>query len=168
MTASLEWLDVVDEKDRVIDRAPRDQVHAKGFRHRAVHILLRNRQGHVFLQRRSFLKDTFPGCWDSSASGHVESGEDYDTAMRRELQEEIGWSPGPDETLPEPILRLPAQPLTGAEFVWVYAGTTEGPFELNPSEIIEGRWLPPAEISSWIDRDPAAFADAFRLIWSKI
>ena len=168
MTASVEWLDVVDENDRIIDHAPRAEVHAQGLRHRSVHVLLRNRQGHVFLQRRSFIKDTFPGCWDSSASGHVEAGEDYETAMKRELQEEIGWSPAPDETFPERILRLPAQPLTGAEFVWVYAGITEGPFHLNPHEIIEGRWLPPAEITSWIKRDPATFADSFRLIWGMI
>ena len=35
-------------------------------------------------------KDTFPGAWDSSSSGHVDSGEDYDDCAVRELREELG------------------------------------------------------------------------------
>ena len=32
----------------------------------------------------------FPGCFDFSCSGHVESGEDYAQAAIRELEEELG------------------------------------------------------------------------------
>jgi predicted NUDIX family NTP pyrophosphohydrolase len=35
-------------------------------------------------------KDCFPGAWDSSASGHFDSGEDYDACAVRELREELG------------------------------------------------------------------------------
>ena len=35
-------------------------------------------------------KDTAPGRWDSSCSGHLDSGEDYAPAAVRELREEIG------------------------------------------------------------------------------
>ena len=45
-------------------------------------------------------KDTFPGAWDSSASGHVDSGEDYDACSVRELREELGL------TAPVPPRRL--------------------------------------------------------------
>ncbi len=83
--------DIVDEQDRVVGRAPRREVHAKNLHHRATHILVHDAAGRVFLQRRSLTKDTFPGCWDSSCSGHVDTGEDYETAARRELGEELGW-----------------------------------------------------------------------------
>src|SRR5690554_1228119 len=82
--------DVVNERDEVIDSQPRSVVHARGLLHRAAHVLVFNREGKVFLQKRSMKKDRQPGVWDSSASGHVDAGEDYDTCAVRELNEEIG------------------------------------------------------------------------------
>src|ERR1043166_7202136 len=82
--------DVVNERDEVIGSRPRSEVHRLGLLHRVVHILVSNSRAEIFLQKRSMKKDRQPGLWDSSASGHVDSGEDYDTCAVRELQEEIG------------------------------------------------------------------------------
>src|SRR5436190_8691061 len=87
---SEEIFDVVNERDEVIDRQPRREVHRLGLLHRAVHVLVFNARGEVFLQKRSMSKDTSPGLWDSSASGHLDSGEVYDYCAVRELREEIG------------------------------------------------------------------------------
>ena len=38
------------------------------LRHRAIHILIFNLKGEIFLQRRSIWKDMHPGRWDSSTS----------------------------------------------------------------------------------------------------
>ena len=79
-----ELFDVVDAQDRVTGKLPRREVHARGLRHRAVHMLVVNGAGRVFLHKRSMAKDLFPGVWDSSAAGHVGAGEDYDgTAARK-------------------------------------------------------------------------------------
>src|SRR5208282_5531965 len=85
-----EIFDIVNDRDEVIGRMPRARVHREGLKHRAVHVLVFNGRGEIFLQKRSMTKDTFPGAWDSSASGHVDSGEDYDACAARELREEIG------------------------------------------------------------------------------
>ena len=69
---------------------PRSEVHRLGLLHRAVHVLVFNSRGEIFLQKRSMTKDREPGKWDSSSSGHVDSGEDYDACAVRELREEIG------------------------------------------------------------------------------
>src|SRR5215471_7635196 len=87
-----EIFDVVDEHDHVVDRKPRNEVHRLGLMHRAVHVLVFNSRGEIFLQKRSMKKDRQPGVWDSSASGHLDSGEDYDACAVRELREEIGLS----------------------------------------------------------------------------
>jgi isopentenyl-diphosphate delta-isomerase type 1 len=157
--------DVVDEQDRVIGRAPRREVHAWKLNHRATHILVHDDAGRVFLQRRSLTKDSFPGCWDSSCSGHVDAGEDYETAARRELGEELGWH---DTSLPlRPLLMLPTLATTGHEFIQIYAlGPVNGPFTLHPEEIIGGRWLAPAEIIAWIEREPEAFASVAHHLWT--
>ena len=81
---------LVNERDEVVGQAPRREVHARHLRHRAVHILVFNSAGEVYLQKRSMVKDLSPGLWDSSCSGHVDAGEDYDTAAGRELGEELG------------------------------------------------------------------------------
>ena len=82
-----EFFDVVDGHDAVVGRAARREVHARGLMHRAVHILVFDETGRVFLQKRSMKKDIAPGLWDSSGSGHVDSGESYDVAAVRELGE---------------------------------------------------------------------------------
>src|SRR6266850_5477348 len=87
---SEEIFDVVNEHDEVIGRQPRSEVHRLGLLHRAVHVLVFNAAGQVFLQKRSMSKDRQPGLWDSSSSGHLNKGEDYDACAVRELREEIG------------------------------------------------------------------------------
>jgi isopentenyl-diphosphate delta-isomerase type 1 len=161
-----EIFDIVDAEDRVIGQAPRREVHARHLSHRATHVLVHDEAGRVFLQRRSLTKDAFPGCWDSSCSGHLDTGEDYETAARRELGEELGWH---DARLPlRPLLKLATSAATGHEFIQIYAlGPVAGPFTLHPEEIIDGCWLAPEEIMAWIERDPEAFASAARSLWTE-
>jgi len=158
-----EWFDVVDERDAVVSRATRQEVHARGLRHRATHVLVFNRAGELFLQKRSQAKDTAPGAWDSSASGHVDAGEDYDACAARELREEIGLAAAPARWL-----RVAACAETGQEFVWVYRAEAEGPFTLNAAEIEDGTWWALAAVARAVREHPESFAPAFRLIWREL
>jgi isopentenyldiphosphate isomerase len=160
-----EIFDVVNDDDLVIRQASRGEVHRHGLKHRAVHVLVLNQRGQLFLQKRSMLKDCFPGTWDSSASGHLDAGEDYDACALRELQEELGLHL---RCPPPRLFKLPASPETGYEFVWVYRCQSEGPFILHPEEIEEGNWFTPDEIQAWLRRKPADFASAFREIWNHL
>lgn len=160
-----EWFDVVDDHDRIIGRALRAEVHRRGLLHRAVHLLVENEAGQVFLQKRSQWKDSAPGCWDSSCSGHVDSGEDYLTAVVREAFEELGLALQQE---PAEIDRAAACAETGNEFVRVYRCRAEGPFVLPPAEIERGEWVAPAEITAWIARSPAEFATSFRFLWARV
>lgn len=157
-----EWFDVVDENDAVTGRALRAEVHAKGLRHRAVHMLVFNAAGAVFLQQRSWRKDVAPGLWDSSCSGHLDAGEDYDAAALRELGEELGLRPARP---PERWFRILACASTGWEFVWVYRLAAEGPFMLQPEEIQAGEWVMPDELWRRMARQPGVYAPAFKLVW---
>lgn len=159
-----EVFDVVDENDVVTGQAMRAQVHRDKLWHRAVHALVFNSAGQVFLQKRSMAKDMAPGCWDSSCSGHVDTGEGYDEAVVRELGEEIGvFLTEP----PERILYERARAETGWEFVWVYRLKHEGPFELHPAEIETGEWRTPVDVSAAIAASPKAYSPAFRHLWAK-
>ena len=160
-----EIFDVVDERDEVVGRAPRSEVHRLGLRHRATHVLVFNSRGEVFLQKRSLKKDCQPGLWDSSASGHLSAGEDYDACALRELGEELGWkAPEP----PRRLFKLPASPETGQEHVWVYRCEAEGPFRLDPEEIECGGWFAAEEVTRWLAERPQDFAGALPVIWDRL
>ncbi len=158
--SQLEMFPVVDESDRVIRAAPRGEVHGNNLRHRAVHILLFNPQNEVFLQKRSRWKDRHPLVWDSSAAGHVDAGEDYDQAARRELKEELGL-----ETALTPLTRLPASEETGQEFIWLYKGLWDAPITFDPVEIEAGEYFPSEIVTAWIDARPGDFAPGFVECW---
>ena len=160
-----ELFDVVDEQDCVTGQAARRDVHARGWRHRAVHLLVVNATGQVFLHKRSKMKDLFPERWDSSAAGHVGAGEDYDGTALRELAEELGCHPAKP---PQPLFKIEARAETGQEFVWVYRVESEGPFTLQADEIECGEWFSPAAIDRWIAERPQELAPAFLFIWPRV
>ncbi len=167
----VEIFDVVNERDEVIDRKPRSEVHARGLLHRAVHVLVFNSRGAIFLQKRSMKKDRQPGVWDSSCSGHVDSGENYDETAVRELQEEIGLDINVQTAATrasrplQKLFKIDACAETDAEFVWIYRCESDGPFQLHPDEIETGGWFAPEKVSGWIAERPQDFATAFVLIW---
>jgi isopentenyldiphosphate isomerase len=160
-----EIFDVVNDRDEVIDRKPRREVHRLGLKHRAVHVLVFNSRGEVFLQKRSMKKDNSPGLWDSSASGHVDAGEAYDATAVRELREEMGLSLA---QTPERLFKINACAETDQEFVWVYRCESDGPFQLHPDEIDGGGWFAPEKITSWMAERPQDFASALLFIWRRL
>lgn len=157
-----ELLSVVDENDCIIDTCARYIIHATGLRHRAVHILVFNNQGQLFLQKRSMKKDLNGGLWDTSAAGHVDAGEDYDVSAVREVEEELGISIADALEL---LFKLPATAATGMEFIQVYRCLHNGPFMLAVDEIDEGDWFSVAEIAERIAADDQRLTEAFKTIW---
>jgi isopentenyldiphosphate isomerase len=160
-----ELFDVVNERDEVVGRATRNEAHRLGLMHRATHVLVFNSKGEVFLQKRSLNKDRQPGLWDSSASGHVDAGEDYDACAVRELGEELGWKA---PTPPRRLFKMAASPQTDQEHIWVYRCEGEGPFRLNSDEIERGGWFAPEEVTRWLAERPQDFAGGLAVIWDKL
>ncbi|MBT5926341.1 MAG: NUDIX domain-containing protein [Verrucomicrobia bacterium] len=159
-----EMFDVVNEQDEVIDCRSRGFVHANDLLHRAIHVLVFHSDGSLFLQKRSMLKDCFPGTWDSSASGHLDSGESYDKCAVREVEEELGWRP--DRPL-QKLFKIDASKDTGWEFVWIYQVSFDGPFTLHPEEIECGGWFSRDHVNQWLQSKPEEFATAFRVLWKR-
>jgi 16S rRNA (adenine1518-N6/adenine1519-N6)-dimethyltransferase len=147
---------VVDENDNVTGEASRHEVHTKRLRHRAVHIFVFNKKGELFLQKRSRWKDAHPGRWDSSASGHVNAGDDYDTTAPRELNEELGV-----DAPVEFAAKIPACDETGQEFVHLYTAQHGGPFRMPRAEIETGGFFPLEMIRRWLAARPGDFATGF-------
>ena len=104
----VEHLDVVDEVGRYVRTAPRGEVHERGEWHRVFHcqiVTLRDGVPTAVLQRRSRSKAAFAGLIDISAAGHLAAGETPLDGVR-ELEEELGIAPDPDDLIPLGIRRL--------------------------------------------------------------
>jgi isopentenyldiphosphate isomerase len=86
-----ELLEVFDARGQPTGLAKtRAAIHLAGDWHQAFHCwILRRNRDEIVLQRRSFAKDTFAGCWDAAAAGHWRFGETAEEAAR-EIAEELG------------------------------------------------------------------------------
>jgi len=160
-----EIFDVVNERDEVIGQAPRSRVHRQGLKHRAVHVFLFDPSGRLFVQKRSAKKDTSPGLYDSSASGHVDSGEDYDACAVRELKEELGLD-APRERF-QKLFKIDACRQTGWEFVWVYRLQGGDPPAINPDEIESGAFWEIGAVRDLVARRPEQCAASFCRIFQE-
>ena len=88
-----EIFDIFDENNNPTGKtATREECHDPDKRliHRDIHILIRRDDNKIYLKKRSQYQDLYPGYWETSVTGHVESGESYDDAAYRERREEIG------------------------------------------------------------------------------
>jgi len=152
-----EVFDVVDDNDEVIGTATRGEVHEKQLKHRAVHVFLFDKKGNLLLQKRSHLKDVHPRAWDSSAAGHLDSGEDYASSAAREVVEETGL----EGVALEEVGKLAPSDATGWEFVTLFRGDYRGKPEFPASEVEAMLAFPLEEIRAWVERCPQDFATGF-------
>lgn len=158
-----EMFDVVDENDQVTGQLSRAEVHARKLLHRAVHVFVFNKRGHLLLQQRSLFKDVHPGVWGSSVSGHLDAGEDYEPAAIRELDEEMGIR---SETPPEEIARIAPCEGTGWEHVRIYQIRHSGSVCFPAAEVSAAVWFPLEEIEAWLAARPEDFSSGFIECWN--
>jgi isopentenyldiphosphate isomerase len=82
---------LVDLEGNVVGKATRKECHTGTFYlHPVVHLHVFNKEGSLFMQKRSEDKDIQPGKWDTSVGGHVDFGEKFEDALYREASEELG------------------------------------------------------------------------------
>ncbi|QCR46731.1 NUDIX domain-containing protein [Streptomyces sp. WAC05458] len=162
MNAADEILDVVDEDDRVVGRARRGDVYARGLRHRCVFVRARDAEGRVFVHRRTATKLVFPSLYDMFVGGVVGAGESYDDAALREAEEELGVS-----GLPRPSFLFKFLYDDGAGRTWwsaVYEVRCQGAVAPQVEEVAWHGFLTEAELEGrlgeweWVPDGLAAYA----------
>jgi isopentenyl-diphosphate delta-isomerase len=152
-----EYLDVVDDEDRVIGKRLRSQLyheHASNFR--VINAFIKNSKGQLWIPTRSPDKKLSPNALDFSVGGHVESGESYDAALQREAQEELALN----------AMQLGARllgkltPQDGvAAFMQVYEIITDKTPIYSATNFSSGEWMYPHELNARILRGTAVKSD---------
>ena len=147
-----EYFDIYDEAGNRIGRALRSECHGNpALLHHTSHVVIFHPDGErLLLQKRSRNKDIQPGKWDTAVGGHVDCGEDYLTAARRELREELGVSEFPGELryLFDSKIRNSIE----SEDVRVYGLTFAGPVRFQTEEIDEIRFWTKEELADLENR----------------
>ena len=156
-----EIFDVVDADDNVIGQASRREVHARHLLHRAANVFVFTTDGKLLVQKRSGQKDEYPHCYTSSASGHLNAGEDYAPCAARELEEELGL------TAPlERLHKFRGGPHNAYEHTVLYRTRTDQQPRINTDEIESIHYFDLTELAALIDRHPEEFTPPFRQLFS--
>ncbi|MCF8069718.1 MAG: NUDIX domain-containing protein [Desulfobacterales bacterium] len=140
-----EIFDIVDENDNVTGTATRGEVHGNpALFHRVSHVLVFNATGELFLQKRGLDKDVQPGKWDTSVGGHLDSGETYEAAAIREMEEELGIR----DLAVTFLYKYSHANDYETEFVSTFSSVWDGEIVTNSDEIIKGRFWKLKEIEA--------------------
>lgn len=156
-----EKVDVVDQTGKIIGKATRSQVYQEGFLHPAINIVVVNKKGQIFIQRRSS-KKILPLYWDISASEHVKSGEDYKSAAIRGLKEELSI------TVPVKLLRekhiqrneyIKEQAcFIEYELVELYGVVYDGKIVIDKDEVAAGKFISFEKLNELIKNNQIKFS----------
>lgn len=158
-------IQVVDENDKPVGSATKQEAWDKGLIHRVVRIMIENSKGQILLQRRDPDKQPFPNCWDNSVGGHVDAGEEYDEAVVRELEEELALRDLPLTELGRYYEASTWQSYQLKRFCKVYKARFETlPTTLEAGEVSEVRWFTVAEIKKLIAEAPEQVTDGLRQV----
>ena len=146
----MEMLDIVNDQDEVIGKTSYADVYDKLHNHRIVHVLIFNDKGEMALQLRSKQKKFCPQHWVTAVGGHVQSGESYEQAALREMEEEVGVQ------LPVEFLRKDRyewQSESLIKFLATFKAVFNGPFEVNPEEVDRVEFFSMDKIKQMIAND---------------
>ena len=153
----------VDENDTPIGIGTREEAWANGIYMRIVRVVLKDEKGRILSQRRSSEKKSYPNLWTDSASGHVDEGDTYDSAVIRELEEELGVSA--ELTF---IGKFASKDVIGdkiiLEFNAVYEGTisSNSSFTLEEGEVSDTQWFELDTLKREMQNDPDSFTPGFK------
>jgi mevalonate kinase len=134
---------VVDDNDNILGYRTRyDCHHDKSLIHRAVGVGVFNDRGQILLQKRSMTKDLDAGLYGLSSAGHLTLGDTYESAARRELEEELGI----DSPL-EYVGKYLYEDNEETEMDVIYRTIHNGPFKFNKKEIDSVAFVDPKMLS---------------------
>ena len=139
---------VVDEDDKIIGKATREEIHKKKLIHRSVMFFIFDKKGRILVTQRTKNKEFFKEYWSIGLGGHVLAGETHDEAVVREVKEEANIDEKPF-FMDSFKLRFPEE----SENARVYGFVTDKKPELDPFEVNQGMFLTREEMEEKIKKE---------------
>ena len=137
-----EIVTIVDRANNVTGSATRRQMRAERLPHRCSYILVFNSRGELYVQKRTVIKDIYPGYWDPAAGGVMQMGESYEENAAREVAEELGVRGVEVRPLFDMWFEDDRSQVWGRAFTCVY----DGPLELQAEEVQFVEMMTPQDV----------------------
>jgi len=166
-----EDLILVDSEDRIVGNAPKKQVHQPGGAlHRAFSLFIYASTGHVLLHKRSEHKPLWPGFWTNSCCSHPRTGESYQDAAHRRLQEELGIQTTLTRLYQFEYRAGFGRIGTEHELCAVFLGCFDEPVSIlpHPEEVAAWDWFEIDHIDRWVEARPEQLTPWFLLEWQAL
>lgn len=154
-------IDVVNEQDEVVGQIRRDQALQAPIGFRTVHVFVFNSRGELLLQQLAPERDRFPARLGSSVAGYLFSGESYEQAAGRRIEQELGITDAQLSSCGVVSMR-DEQAL---KFVGLLTTEHDGPFTPLRSQIAYLEFLALAEIDRLLAEQPERFTPTFRHVY---
>jgi isopentenyldiphosphate isomerase len=158
--ADNEIVAVVDENNRVIGSSTRREMRCKRLIHRATYIFVFNGRGELFVQKRTTIKDMYPGYYDLAAGGVVLYGESYELSAEREVAEELGVTNTALKSVFDFFYEDDLNQVWGRVFSCVY----DGELVLQAEEVESGEYL---SVEAIVARRLSPVTPDTRLAWNR-
>jgi len=149
---------IVNDKNEVIGSEEFKTAIENCMIRRIVRVFVTNSEGQIFLQKRNDNKELAPGCWDVSAAGHVDEGESYYEAAKRELLEEVGIKDVELKKIAKFLTEEKFGALEARSFDELFEVNFDGNLKLDSNEIKGGDWFSLNKIREMIKENPDKFA----------
>jgi isopentenyl-diphosphate delta-isomerase len=158
-----EVLDLVNNDDVVIGQKPRSAVYAEKLTNfRVINAFVVNDRGELWIPRRTANKRIYPLHLDVSVGGHVETGETYEDAFRREAAEELNID---IQHVQYKLLGHLTPSSSGVSaFMQVYEIPQNSDPQYNPRDFVESFWLSPHALLQKIADGDKAKSDLEKLV----
>jgi 8-oxo-dGTP pyrophosphatase MutT (NUDIX family) len=143
-------VDVIDDAGRTIGVVTRAEMRRRRLPHRSCAILVFSTCGRkLFIHQRTATKDVFPSHWDMAVGGVLAAGESFEEGARREFAEELGIT-----AALQPL--FPFRYSDDATIVQTHVFRTfhDGPFTLQPEEIVRGEFVALEDLPARIREAP--------------
>lgn len=144
-SAGDELVDVIDAAGETVGVVKRSAMRRERLPHRCVYILMFNAVGQIFVHQRTATKDIYPSYWDLAVGGVLSAGENFEQGAARECGEELGVV-----AKLTPLFPFHYEDARTIVRAYVYRADHEGPFRLQPEEVLQGGFVHRNELAELI------------------
>ena len=160
----MEKVILVDKKDRQIGVEEKIKAHKEGKLHRSFSIFIFNSKGELLIQQREKSKYHSALLWSNTCCSHPGPSEDFKTAAKRRLKEEMGIKVNDLKEFATFIYKVELGNLIEHEFDHVFVGKFNGNPKPNKKEVEDFKWINLPDLKKDIKEHPRKYTFWFKRI----
>lgn len=155
---------IINEDDEEIWLGEKMETHRKWLLHRAVSVLVLNKNWEILLQQRSLNKYHCWGMWSNAACTHPFPKESNIEAAHRRLREEMWFDTDLKEIFQFHYITHFNNWLTENEYDHVFLWYYDWKIEYNSDEVNDFKWIRIEELKNDMIENPSAYTERFKII----